>query len=83
VLHELTIWNERQNNIFIVPLKSGSAHVLRVGELRAWGVHHNVTVLGIRRNGHVTLNPKAEMSLQQGDEAVVMGSKRPGQIDLG
>ena len=81
VLHELTIWNERQNNIFIVPLHLPSTAA--VGDLRRWSAERGMTLLGIRRTGQVTLNPEGQLALQAGDQAVMMGAKRPAQIVLG
>lgn len=82
VLHELTIWNERQNNIFIVPLEVPQGTHKTVFDLRAWGTEHEMTILGLRRAEHTTLNPGATLALLPGDNAVVMGHKRPTGILL-
>ncbi len=81
VLEELTIWDDDVNNIFIVPVSVGGRE-RTVADLRTWADEHVVTVLGIRADEKLELNPRGDRVIQDGESAVVMTPLRPKEIWL-
>lgn len=79
VLHELTIWDDEQNNVYIVSIEQGAG--CSVGSLREAAARQDATLLGIRRADNRTLlNPKSSLRLDAHDMAIVMCSSRPPRI---
>jgi voltage-gated potassium channel len=57
VLHELMLWAEDINNIFIVPFTLGASGQTVV-DLRRWSEGNGAILLGVKSNGKVELIPK-------------------------
>ncbi len=80
VLQELAEWNDRLSNVYMVPVTSSGSHTLE--HLRAWALAHNTTLLGIKNQHAVTLNPPHNMVLPAHSTAIVVCDQRPQNIVL-
>ena len=70
VLHELTVWHDDINNVYILPVELTGPGTQTVEALRRWADHHDATVLGLRRGTALSLNPRADHAVHQGDAVV-------------
>jgi Trk K+ transport system NAD-binding subunit len=81
-LHELTVWGEDLNNVYIVPIDTGAETTCSVDDLRAWARSNEVTVLGLRSSNRVVINPTPKTVVRAGDAAVIIARARPDLITL-
>lgn len=82
VLHELTLWHEDLNNIYIVGLTLGESNDRAVRDLQSWAAANDSTLLGIRKKGVITINPAPGMPLEGDDAAVIICKARPDHIRI-
>lgn len=71
VLRELTMQNKNAESIHVVQVPK-ELQCKTVRELRHWFEDKEETLLGLQNNDRMTLNPKGDLALAEGDKAVVL-----------
>lgn len=82
VLHELTIWHEDLNNVYIVPVTVAGGGESTVETLRGWAHKNDATMLGLRDTNGIKLNPAAMTPVREGDAVVLICRSRPERVQL-
>ncbi|MBI5508044.1 MAG: NAD-binding protein [Deltaproteobacteria bacterium] len=82
VLREMSAARADTNSLFIVPITIPTAAAITVAELRRWTADNSATLVGIRQQGRVHLNPGARDPLKNGDDAIILSALRPQGIRL-
>jgi len=82
VLTELAQSSDQAHNIFMVPILTSDGKARAVTDLKRWAERENVTLLGLRHEAGVTINPGGAMVVRSGHEAIVVCRVRPERVAL-
>jgi voltage-gated potassium channel len=81
LLEELTVWGDHENNVFVAPIHLG-ASAKRVSDLHLWALERGATLIGLRCDQQLIVNPPPERALAAGEAAVLICRNRPEAVHL-
>jgi voltage-gated potassium channel len=82
VLREMSAGRPETSSLFIIPLAVGNSATKTVADVHRWTVANHATLVGIRQQGRVRLNPGHEETVGASDAVIIISATRPETIPL-